>query len=142
MLRVTAALICVSLFCIPACLAQTSSDGFFSVRHLKKPSFTLNTAQMREAEKLYQSACQVVQRDFHGGDLHPRFTVMLGAERNAVYGQDQIWLKQWNPVMFTQGVVVLAFDQVLTGDVTKQLAKRAFEQVNASVDVRDLRTGH
>src|SRR5260370_28219997 len=111
MLKTIAAL----LFLASTCIAQSSADGFFVVRNIKKPGTLLTPAQMREAEKLYQSACAVVQRDFHGNaELHPRFTVLLGADRNEAHGRTEIWLKQWSQTMFTEGVVVLAFGQVLT----------------------------
>ena len=133
----------VSICLVPACVAQSSSDGFFTVRHAKKPGFALSAAQMRQAEKLYQSACAVVQRDFRGaGELHPRFTLVVGAERNAVYGRNEVWLKEWNPAIFTEGVIVLAFDQVLTGAMTTQMARRALQYANAAIDVNDLKDNH
>lgn len=41
---------------------------------------------MHEVEILYKSACEVVQRDFRSsdGELHPHFTVIIGAERDEV----------------------------------------------------------
>ena len=56
-------------------LAQTSSDGSFSVRHLKKPNFLLNKEQMRHAQAIYRSACAVVQHDFlsAASELHLHF---------------------------------------------------------------------
>jgi hypothetical protein len=122
-------------------LAQSSSDGSFSVRHLKNASYSLKPAQMREAERIYRSACAVVQHDFHNGssELHPRFTVIIGAERDEVHTThspaDEILMTKWDPLVFAQGAVVLAFDQMLPLDVSAQLAKRAFRQSNATVDV-------
>ena len=123
-----------------ACLAQSSSDGSFLVRHLTKASFSLSPAQMREAEKLYRNTCAVVQRNFHpSSELHPHFTVIVGADHNEVHGRTEIWLKKWDPDMFARGVVVVAFDQVLTADVINQLAKRAVHSSVAIVDVADLK---
>ena len=67
---------------LPA-LAQTSSDGSFSVRHVKKADFSLNSDQMHDAETIYRNACSVVQHDFlsGAGELHLSFTVVIGAER-------------------------------------------------------------
>jgi hypothetical protein len=102
---------------------------------------------MREAESLYLSACAVVQHDFYrgAGELRPHFTVIIGADRNEVHsdqikensvpGQAEIWMKKWNPLMFAQGVTVLAFNQMLTKDVIKQLGDRAVRYSNATVDV-------
>jgi hypothetical protein len=135
--------IVTTLFLLSTCMAQTSSDSSFSVRHVTKPGFSLTPAQMREAEKLYQNACAVVQRDYHSSnELRPRFTVILGAEHDEVHGRTEIWLKRWNPAMFAQGVVVVAFDQVLTADVIKQLARRAVQYSNATVDVAEVKPTH
>ena len=123
-------------------LAQTSSDGSFSVRHLKKPNFSLNKEQMRDAETIYRNACAVVQRDFlsAAGELHLHFTVVIGADQNQVLSRrltqdDEIWMKRWDPNVFAQGVVLLAVDQSLTPDVVKRLGKRAVRHSNATVDV-------
>jgi hypothetical protein len=128
-------------------MAQSSSDGSFSVRHSKQTTFSLSKAQMHDAESLYQSACAEVQHEFHSStELHPRFTVIIGEDRNEVHSGGmkvddglQIWMKKWNPTVFTQGVVVLAFQQLLTRNVITQLGDRAVRYSNASVDVAELK---
>jgi hypothetical protein len=128
---------------VSLCIAQSSSDGSFSVRHITKPGVALTPAQMHEAEKLYRNACAVVKRDFHGRkELRPQFAVILGAEQDEVHGRSEIWLRKWNPAMFTQGVVVVAFDQVLTADMVKQLAIRAVQYSDATVDVAEIKPAH
>jgi hypothetical protein len=128
------------LFLASTCMAQSSADGFFVVRNIKESGALLTPAQVREAEQLYHSACAVVQREFHGNaELRPRFTVVLGTEQNEVHGRTEIWLKEWNQAMFTEGVVVLAFDQVLTGDAIKQLGKQAVQRATAVVDLAELK---
>ena len=131
-----------------AALAQSSSDGSFSVYNTKHDKSALSAAQMREAESLYQSACGAVQRDFHGGsDLHPHFTVIIGAERNEVHSEGmkvdddkgEILMKRWNPTVFAQGVVVLAFHDLLTRDLITQLGHRAVTYSNAKVDVAEFK---
>jgi hypothetical protein len=122
-------------------LAQSSSDGSFSVHHSKHANFSLSPVQMREAESVYQSACAVVQHDFHrvAGELHPHFTVIVGADDNEVHGNAEIRMKKWNPLLFAEGVVVLAYYQVLTADVIKQLGNRAVLYSNATTDVAGLK---
>jgi hypothetical protein len=132
-------------------LAQSSSDGAFSVRHSKHANFSLSPTEMREAESLYQSACAAVQHDFRNAatTLRPRFTVVIGEDRNEVVGNTaqatevhrnaEIRMKKWNPIIFAQGVVVLAFDQMLTGDVIRRLGDQAVRYSNATVDVAGLR---
>jgi hypothetical protein len=52
-----------------------------------------------EAEKIYLSACSVVQREFCGTrSFRPRVTLILGANRDAVLFDDrQIELTKWEP---------------------------------------------
>jgi hypothetical protein len=120
------------------------------VYHDTHAKFSLSPAQMREAEILYQSGCAVVEHEFRSGSqLHPHFTVIIGKESNEVHGvvvngsksnpAAEIWLKKWDPIMFTQGVVVLALDEMLTTDVVAQLSKRAIHFSNAKVDVAGLK---
>ena len=129
-------------------LAQSSSDGSFSVRHSKHGNFSLSAVQMREAESLYQNACAVVQHDFPGvaRELHPHFAVVIGADRNEVHAYhtatqvgDEIWMKKWDPVLFTEGAVVIAFNQLLTRDVIQQLSTRAVRYSGATLDVAGLK---
>ena len=126
-------------------LAQSSTDGSFSVRHSKDANFSLSPSQIHEAESIYRSACAVVQHDFHigVGELHPHLMVVIGAERNEVHSRrtdvGEIWMKKWNPILFAQGVVVLAFDQVLTRDVITKLGDRAVRYSDATVDTSRFR---
>jgi hypothetical protein len=139
MLKVLAAF----FFYAAVSFGQSSSDGLFVVQNVRKSGSLLTAAQMRQAEKLYQSACTIVKNDFHGAmDLHPRFTVIIGTDHNEVHGRSEIWLKQWNPAVFTEGVVVLAFEQVLTPDTIKQLGERAVRYTDATIDVADVRRDH
>src|SRR5271169_2008009 len=126
-------------------LAQSSTAGSFSVRHSKDANFSLSPSQIHEAESIYRSACAVVQHDFHigAGELHPHLMVVIGAERNEVHSRrtdvGEIWMKKWNPILFAQGVVVLAFDQVLTRDVITKLGDRAVRYSDATVDTSRFR---
>jgi hypothetical protein len=143
--------ICILLVFASASLAQSSSDGSFSVRHSKHENFSLSPTQMHEAEILYKSACVVVQHDFNAvaGEVHPHFNVILGADRNEVHGAMfetekrlgpiEIRLKKWNPMLFAQGVVIVAFDQLLTADLITQLGNRAVRYSGATVNVADLK---
>src|SRR5271169_6278974 len=135
---------------VSAALAQSSSDGSFSVQHAKNTNFSLKPAQMREAENLYKSACVIALHDLRGGvgELHPHFRVIIGADSNEVRGivhgdanngKTEIWMKKWNPRIFAQAVVVIAFDQVLTPDVIVQLGDRAIRYSDATVNVADFK---
>jgi len=123
---------------VSAGLAQSTPKASFSVHHAKHTNFSLSPAQMREAESLYQNACAVVQRDFHTEQLHPQIEITIGTDRNEVHVRAvraEIWMTKWDPVVFAQGVVVLAFDQLLTTDRVQQLSARAIRYSSATVDV-------
>lgn len=130
------------IFLVSSSLGQ-SSNSLFIVRHTKNPHFALSAAQMGEAEKLYQSACAVVQRELHANKtLHPHITVVLGSERNEIHSETELWLKDWNPELFTQAVVVFSFYEMLPLDLRIQLTKRALQYGAATVDVTQLRQDH
>jgi hypothetical protein len=124
-------------------LGQNSVNNYFVVQHAGKTSAAFSDSRLHEAEKLYFSACDVVQRDFHVVEsVRPHFTLVLGAERNEFHNATTIWLKDWDPALFTQAVVVMAYYQMLTTDMQKQLTRRALEYANASVSVGELKDHH
>src|ERR1039458_2714241 len=129
------------LIVVSVATAQSSSDGSFSVHHSKHANFSLSRTQMREAESLYQSACVVVQQDFRVGTdvVHPHLTVVIGGESNEVHDMQEIRMKKWDPAMFAEGVVILAYHEQLTADKIKQLGNRAVRYSNATVDVAGLK---
>jgi hypothetical protein len=90
---------------------------------------------MREAERLYQSACAVVRHEFQSDvELHPHFTVVIGTERDELNctrtERGEIRMKKWDPIKFTQRNVILAFEQMLTPDAIVQLGNRVIRQYN------------
>lgn len=133
------------LFVSCAGLAQSSSDGSFSVRHFKNANYSFPPAQMREAESIYRNVCTLVQREFRRGavELHPHFTVIIGTGRNEVHSRrmqgEEIWMKKWDPITFAEGVVVLSFDEMLTHDVIAQLSNKGLLLSSAAVNVADLK---
>jgi hypothetical protein len=94
-----------------------------------------------EALKIYRSACSVVQREL--GATHsvaPLLTLVLGADRNEVgFGQREIRLTKWDRNAFAQGVVMLAFEDVML-DRRMAMAKRALIWADATIEVE--RAGH
>jgi hypothetical protein len=87
----------------------TAQDGLaIDSRHKERVS----TA---EAEKIYSSACSVVQREFDiKHPLHPQVRLVLGADKNEIWfvGRE-IRLTKWNRYAFAQGVVWLAFEDLM-----------------------------
>lgn len=90
-----------------------------------------------EAQKIYRSACSVVQREFGASHaVAPPVTLLLGADRNEVgFDQREIRLTKWNPYLLAQGVVMLAFEDLMSSDEKISLAKRAVTWADATVEV-------
>ena len=90
-----------------------------------------------EAQKIYASACAVVQREF--GATHPvmpQMTLIVGANKNEVgVYERQIRLTKWDRGAFAQGVVILASTKVMV-DRRVSLAKRALTWADATVDAK------
>ena len=67
-------------------------------------------------------------------ELRPHFTVGIGTERDELNftstERGEIGMKKWDPIKFTQGDVILAFEQMLTPDASVQLGNRVIRQYN------------
>ena len=122
----------VVLILATACLAQ---DGL-TVQSKGKQKWPA-----AEAQKIYVSACSAVQREFGGNrPVAPRVTLVLGASKNEVSFQGQeIKLTKWDSYAFAQGVVWLAFVDLMPSQQRLAMAKRAVNWVDATVDVEQLR---
>jgi hypothetical protein len=93
-----------------------------------------------EAEKVYLSACSVVREEFVvERPILPRVKLVLGAKKNVVlWAQREIWLTRWDRYLFAQGVVMLAFDDLLTRDRKIAMTKRAVNWADATVEIERL----
>ena len=128
----TAVKIAISLLAFAAaCMAQ---DGLtIENKHNEKVSTP-------EAEKIYASACSVVQREFglrHA--LHPQVRLVLGADKNEVWfvGRE-IRLTKWDRYTFAQGVVWLAFEDLMPSQQRVTIAKRAVSWADSTVEIERL----
>ena len=93
-----------------------------------------------EAEKIYSSACSVVEREFDiKHPLHPQVRLVLGADKNEIWfvGRE-IRLTKWNPYAFAQGVVWLAFEDLMPSQQRLTIAKRAVTWANSTVEIERL----
>jgi len=90
-----------------------------------------------EADKLYLSACSVVQQEFGTPQpVRPRVKLVLGAESNkALIDKREIRLTHWEPYLFTQGVVIFAFEELMGRDKQLAIAMRAVRWANSVVEV-------
>ena len=80
-----------------------------------------------EADKLYLSACAAVQKEFRSNrPIRPQIILVLGAEKNeARLETREIRLTKWNSYLFTQGVVILAFEDLMPMKDRMAMARRA-----------------
>lgn len=94
-----------------------------------------------EAQEIYLSACSVVQREFGSNRLvAPRVKLVLGASKNEVWSQErEIRLTKWDRYAFAQGVVWLAFMDLMPSQQRLAIAKQVVNWADATVDVEQLR---
>jgi len=92
-----------------------------------------------EADKVYLSSCAVVQREFGiGHELRPAVTLVIGAEKDVLeFSRREIRLTKWDPYLFAQGVVVLAFEDLLPKKEVLSVAKRAVSWADSTIDIRE-----
>jgi hypothetical protein len=95
--------------------------------------------QSGEAVKVYYSSCAVVQREFGiGHELRPGVTLVVGADKNVLeFDRREIRLTKWDPYLFAQGVVALAFEDLLPKEELLSVAKRAVTWADSTVDARE-----
>jgi hypothetical protein len=97
-------------------------------------------ARCRGTKNLF-SACSVVRREFGSNrPVAPRVTLVLGASKNEVWflGQE-IRLTKWDRYAFAQGVVWLAFVDLMPSQQRLTIAKQVVNWADATVDVEQLR---
>jgi mitochondrial fission protein ELM1 len=93
-----------------------------------------------EVNKVYLSACTAVQREFGNGIvLRPTIALILGADKNAVnFDKRTVLLKRWDRSLFAEGVVILAFDGLLTPQRRMMMTNRAVNLAQATVNVGEI----
>jgi hypothetical protein len=121
----------------PNPMATSSTLGFFTI--LNPGNLEMPAA---EADKLYLSACEVVEREFNRATpLRPQLTLVLGADKDQVhYPSRQIQLVRWDKYRFTQGVVTLALEDMAPPDEKKKLSVLAVSKVDATVSLCELKS--
>ena len=118
----------VALTLTTACLAQESLVTIRSRGGQKCPP--------GEVDKIYLSAYSAVREEFGGkGAAGTRATLVLGADKNGVdFEKREIWLVRWDRDFFAQGVVVLAFSDLMPTERRMAVAKRALGWVEPTID--------
>jgi hypothetical protein len=97
----------------------------------------------REAQKIYDSACEAVRQEFNlRHPVRPIFTLELGADRDTVvHGESgsRVKLKKWDAGKFAQGVVAASFYALMPPKRRVEVARRALGWAQATVDVEELK---
>jgi hypothetical protein len=122
----------VALTLTTACLAQ---EPLVTVSDKGKHKWPAD-----EVDKIYLSVCTAVQREF-GGDraVRPRVALVLGSDRNAVdFDAGEVVLVKWDRDLFAQGVVLLAFEDLMTVERRVRIAKRALNWTDATLEVAQI----
>lgn len=95
-----------------------------------------------EADKIYVSACAAVQREFRSSrELRPQVTLLVGTNKQE--GLDisrrEIRLEKWDPFKFAQGIVLLAFEELMPQKEVLDVSKRALTWADSTVDVSQIK---
>lgn len=93
-------------------------------------SARVNPQVREQARKIYIAACTTVERELGATRLlRPRIVLVLGAEKDRWdWKQGEISMRKWDPYLFTQGVMALAYRQLMPLHVGLS-AKRALPRV-------------
>lgn len=93
-----------------------------------------------EVNKVYLSACTAVQREFGNSIiLRPAIALVLGADKNAVnFDKKTILLKRWDRSLFAEGVVILAFEDLLTPQRPVMITNHAVNLAQTTVNVGEI----
>jgi hypothetical protein len=93
-----------------------------------------------EVNKIYLSACSAVQREFGNNEiLRPRIALILGADKDVLdFDKKTVLLVRWDRNLFAQGVVILAFEDLLSPRRRMLMANRAVNWADATVDARGM----
>ena len=94
-----------------------------------------------QAQNIYLSACATVQQEF--GRSHPprpEVTLVLGADVDGVSREKgEVRLRKWDRYLFAQGVIVLAFSELMPTEEKLAMAERAVNWADATVNIQQLR---
>ncbi len=94
-----------------------------------------------EAEKVYLSVCEAIEREFHRTTpVRPPLVVRLGASDNVLqYPVGEIRLKKWDQYRFADAVVDLAMHYMLPPSERTRLSNAAVREADTTVDVCELK---
>lgn len=94
-----------------------------------------------EVEKVYLTACYVVEREFkRPAPIRPRLILRLGANENKLqYPMREIQLKKWDEYRFADAVVDLALHDMVPAEERVRLGDAAVHEAGATVSICELK---
>jgi hypothetical protein len=124
----------VAIYVVALAAESSAQDGLtIDSKHKERVSAP-------EVEKIYSSVCSVVQREFDiRHPLNPRVRLVLGAGKNEIwFAGGEIRLTKWDRYAFAQGVVWLAFEDLMPSQQRLTIAKRAVSWADSTVEIERL----
>ncbi|HVP64626.1 MAG TPA: hypothetical protein VMT82_07005 [candidate division Zixibacteria bacterium] len=96
-----------------------------------------HSLQLTDINKLYLSAFSAVQQEFGMRNIPmPSITLIVGeGEDHVEFDKKTIVLSKWNRGRFVEGVVVIAFEEMLSVEKRFQIANHAMQMADATIDV-------
>lgn len=94
-----------------------------------------------EAEKIYNFATRLVAEEFKPRQgVHPQFTLVLGYEKDQMdVNTNELRLRKWDRRMFTEGVILFGFEQMMPASTKLKLLERALKESDSVVTVDEAR---
>ena len=117
--------------------AQIAGGQSFAVRNPNN-----ETWPKAEAEKIYKFATQLVDEEFKPRQpVRPQFTLVLGYEKDQMdLNTNELRLRKWDRRMFTEGVVLFGFEQMMPVSTKMRLVERVLKESDTVLTVDEARS--
>jgi hypothetical protein len=124
----------LSIAILLATTAGAAQDSLTILAKAKPPQL------VEEAREIYLAACAIVQQEFgRTHPLSPKVTLVLGAEKDGVLREKgEVRLRKWDRYLFAQGVVILAFGELMPSEERLTMAKRAVSWADTTISVQQM----
>jgi hypothetical protein len=128
----------VALFLLFASMAFAQNE-LFTVENPKHLKYNES-----DALKWYAQSTAAVEQEYHiMNRLTPTFTLVLGAEKDRIYWENDqriiVYLKDWDRTLFRQAVIAAAINLLNDTKNYQRIEKHLQDLDNAIIDVKDLR---
>jgi hypothetical protein len=123
--------VCVWILAVECATAQS-----FAVRNPNHQAWP-----KAEADKIYNFATRLVAEEFKPRQgVHPQFTLVLGYEKDQMdVNTNELRLRKWDRRMFTEGVILFGFEQMMPASTKLKLLERALKESDSVVTVDEAR---